>query len=196
MELRDLSLVFLVMFAGLAFFDGIILHLWKFKLYKYNDTIYEHKLHTYRAILFPIVLVGLFLLDLSGILYLLILCVVSIDLLIQVFDMWEEKDARSRFGGLSSVEYILHVTLTSLHSSMLLLYILSKPLNSMSFQIMEISMTNGIQHFVATNILPGAILVAILHIVLCHPYFREPNVSTMLNTIESSSELMLNENPN
>ncbi|TGL21072.1 hypothetical protein EHQ46_08980 [Leptospira yanagawae] len=196
MELRDLSYLFLVMFTGLAFFDGIILHLWKYKLYKYNDTIYEHKLHTFRAILFPFVLVGFFLYELSGILYILTLFIVSVDIVIQIFDMMEEKDARSRFGGLSSFEYILHVTLTSLHSSMLLLYILSKPKNSISFEIMEINVTNGIHHFVAINLLPGAIFIAILHIVLCHPYFREPNVSTMFKTKERNQNLNLNENPN
>lgn len=173
MDLRDLSLVFLVLFAAFAFFDGIVLHLWKYKLYRFNDTIYEHKLHTVRAIIFPIILIGFFLYELTGLFYLIVVLLGSLDWIIQILDMWEEKKARTRFGGLGSLEYILHVTLTSLHTSMFLLYLIAKQNGSLSFQITEIQIAHKNFHFVAMNLLPGAIFVALLHIGLCHPYFRE-----------------------
>ena len=176
MNLLDLSLVFLVVFSGLAFWDGIVLHLWKYKLYRYEDTIYEHQLHTVRAILFPLILVGLFLFEIKGWLYVAILVITFIDLVIQIMDMWEEKGARIRFGGLSSNEYILHVVLTSLHSSMLLLYLLSKSDGSFSLQTAEIVFSNSLAYLVAINLLPGAILIATLHLALCHPFFRRERI--------------------
>ncbi|GBF48508.1 hypothetical protein LPTSP4_00070 [Leptospira ryugenii] len=173
MTIVNLSLVFLILFSCLAFVDGIYLHLWKYKLYKYRETIFEHLLHTLRAFLFPFQLVGLFLFDIQGWLFGIVLLVAIADLGIQIIDMWVEKGARVRFGGLSSAEYILHVTLTSLHTSMLLLYLISKP-NASNFlgktQIVFAEQWNSI---VASNLLPGAILVALLHLILCHPYFRD-----------------------
>ncbi|XDD47632.1 hypothetical protein AB3N60_06010 [Leptospira sp. WS39.C2] len=173
MDLMDLSLVFLVLFSGLAFFDGIVLHLWKYKLFQYTDTFYEHKLHTIRSVIFPIILIGLFLFETKGWLFVLVLAITLFDLIIQLFDMREEKGARIRFGGLSTTEYILHVTLTSLHTSMLLLYLIAKPNGSFAFNTSEITLANGIQFLVIMNLLPGAILVALLHLALCHPYFRK-----------------------
>ncbi|TGM80216.1 hypothetical protein [Leptospira bouyouniensis] len=172
MSISELSMVFLIAFSGLAFFDGFVLHLWKYKLYYYDDTFYEHKLHTVRAVLFPIVLIGLFLFEIKGWLYVLVLTITVIDLIVQVFDMWEEKRARNRFGGLSSIEYILHVTLTSLHTSMLILYLIAKPSGSFTYNGLEIILAKNFQFLVVINLLPGAILVALLHLVLCHSYFR------------------------
>jgi len=172
MDVGNMSLVFLILFSGLAFFDGIVFHLWKYKLYKYSETIYEHKLHAIRATIFPFVLIGLFLFDIKGWLYGVILILALIDLIVQIMDMWEEKEARIRFGGLSSAEYILHVTLTSLHSSMLLLYLIAKPTGSLYFYDTQIVLSQNFTYLVAMNLLPGTIFVSILHWILCHPYFR------------------------
>lgn len=173
MTLVNLSLVFLILFSGLAFIDGIYLHLWKYKLYKYKETIFEHKLHTIRAVFFPFQLVGLFMFGIEGWLFGLVLFLAMVDLFVQILDMWEEKGARARFGGLSSAEYILHVTLTSLHSSMLLVYLISKPNASNFLGKTQIVYSQNWHSIVASNLLPGAILVALLHLILCHPYFRD-----------------------
>ncbi len=175
MNFADLTLIFLIAFSGLAFFDGIVLHLWKYKLYAHMDTLYEHRLHTIRATLFPMILIGLFLFDLRGPMFVGVIVLALIDLVVQGFDMWEEKKARSRFGGLSSLEYILHVVLTSLHTSMLLLYVLSKPIeafNSMETQVLAVT---SYQYFITMNLLPGAVIVALLHWILMHSYFRKPS---------------------
>ncbi|MDZ4725702.1 MAG: hypothetical protein SH817_06075 [Leptospira sp.] len=172
MNLAEINLFFLVSFAGLAFFDGIVLHLWKYKLYSHSETIYEHRLHTFRAIIFPMILIGLFLYDIRGPLFFCVLFIAILDLVIQGFDMWEEKKARTMFGGLSSIEYILHVVLTSLHTSMLLLYLIIKPKEAFNWNETQILSSSPNYYFIAINLLPGAIIVAIIHIILAHPYFR------------------------
>ncbi len=181
MDLETMCLIFLILFSALASFDGIVLHLWKYKLYKYSETFYEHQLHSIRASIFPFVLIGLFLFEIKGWLYAVLLLAALIDLIVQVIDMWEEKEARIRFGGLSSAEYILHVTLTSLHSSMLLLYLIAKPTGSVYFCGTEIVLSQNFRYLVAINLLPGAIFVSILHLVLCLPNFRnkEQNILTV-----------------
>lgn len=176
MEIPDITLVFLVLFSGLAFFDGIVLHLWKYKLYSLRETIYEHILHSIRASIFVFLIIGLFLFDLRGPIFLGVLFLAVLDLVVQGFDMWEEKKARAGLGGLSSVEYILHVVLTSLHTSMLLLYLLSKPTGAFNLLENQILSSSENVRLVALNLLPGAVIVAILHWILSHPHFRQKTI--------------------
>ena len=50
-----LSAIFLVLFMLLATYDGLYLHLWKYELFKREESSFEHKTHTIRAILFPLI---------------------------------------------------------------------------------------------------------------------------------------------
>lgn len=177
MDISNIVLVLLVSFSLLAFFDGIVLHLWKYQLYRYSDTFYEHILHSLRATLFPILLLGLFFYDLRGPLFLGVIFLTFVDLVIQGFDMWEENKARKRFGGLSSLEYILHVVLTSFHTSMILLYIISKPEQAWNFADSTFFAASPNEYLVALNLLPGAVIVALLHWILALPSFRKTEIS-------------------
>ena len=48
-----LSMICLGAFMVLATYDGAYLHLWKFELFNHEESRFEHKTHTIRAILFP-----------------------------------------------------------------------------------------------------------------------------------------------
>lgn len=182
MDISNVVLGLLVSFSFLAFFDGIVLHLWKYKLYRYSDTYYEHILHSLRATLFPFLLIGLFLYDLRGLWFLCVIFLAFVDFMIQGFDMWEENKARKRFGGLSSLEYILHVVLTSLHTSMILLYILSKPGQAWNSSSSEVLSSSPIEYLVVLNLLPGAVIVVVLHWILALPSFRKSTKSVSFET--------------
>lgn len=180
MELMELSSIIFASYAVLAFFDGVFLHLWKYRLYSFEDTVYEHFLHSARAVLFPFLVVGLYGYDVRGFLFIGVILVALTDLVFQGIDMWEEKMARIRFGGLSSVEYLLHTVLTSMHVSALLLYVLAKPVDSWSWHWFPVLESSFLPNFIAMNLLPGATIVAIIHLLLLLPFFRRIDKSSKL----------------
>lgn len=171
-DLHSAAAVLMLVFAGLAFFDGIYLHLWRYRLFAYADTRREHQLHTIRAWLFPLWIYLLFGVHLQGWL-LLAIAVAGLDLLMQAADMIEEGTARRRFGGLSSGEYVLHGALTAVHASGLTLALLARPLSDYSLTYFAISPAGAFSDAVAWFLLPGSILIALLHSVLLAERFRK-----------------------
>lgn len=167
--------ILVAIYAVLGFSDAILLHLWKYQLYKNKDTRKEHLLHSIRTIIFPIVVFGLLVFQLEGFYLYGFLLILIFDLGFQIWDMWIEKEARSRFGGLSSLEYTIHGLLIFIHSAFLVLYIVniiqmdqfSKPEGNIILN------ENSFATLIAWNLLPGACLVMLLHFVLLHPYFSK-----------------------
>ncbi|MDA9775680.1 hypothetical protein N9B59_00620 [Flavobacteriales bacterium] len=45
----------IALFMLLAMYDGIYLHVWKYQLHTIEESYFEHKTHTIRAILFPLI---------------------------------------------------------------------------------------------------------------------------------------------
>jgi hypothetical protein len=170
------SIAFLVAaFAIFGFSDAILLHIWKFQLYKWKDTAKEHKIHAIRSVLFPFLILGILIFQFKGILLVGFLSIVFIDLLVQIWDMWIEREARTRFQGLSSLEYTIHGILIGIHSSFLALYLVYNfqmdhfHESSQSFHFLNHSFSS----MIAWNLLPGAVLIGILHCILIHPYFQK-----------------------
>ena len=53
--------VSLTLFAILAFYDGFVLHIFKYRLYRHPESRMEHLTHTIRAVLFPFIAFFLFI---------------------------------------------------------------------------------------------------------------------------------------
>ncbi|MCC5816488.1 MAG: hypothetical protein JJT78_17185 [Leptospira sp.] len=172
-SLLNLMAILIGIYAIFGFSDAILLHLWKFQLYKFSETRKEHLLHSIRAILFPILILGMLVFQIKGIYLFAFLGFIFTDLVFQIWDMWIERKARKIFGGLSSLEYTVHGILIFFHSAFLAVFIIYNfQMNHFSGEIESIFLLeDSWATFIGWNLLPGASMIALLHIILIHPYF-------------------------
>lgn len=162
----------LTLVVVLGFYDGFYLHLWKYELFNHKDSLYEHKTHTARAILFPIIIWLLFINN-DTISFWIGVTAAIIDLIILGFDTYSEKDSRKFMGGLPRQEYLIHLIVNGFHfASLFLLLSLKLEITDSNLAIIEnINETSGSQllHFIAVQAIPGSILFAIAHLLLLIP---------------------------
>lgn len=161
-------------YTVLAIIDGLYLHLWKYRLHTGKESIYEHKLHTLRAVLFPVVLYLLFAKNFGGILLWIGMLFGVTDLVIGAKDIFEEKHSRKELGGLSSFEYFIHVCANSIHVTYLTLIVIAKPVSAWSFS--SPALLTGpypsMMWSVFVLMLPGAVIGAVVHVWLLHPKYQ------------------------
>jgi hypothetical protein len=164
-----LSLICLIAFVILATYDGVYLHLWKYELFNWNESLFEHKTHTIRAILFPII-VWLLFIQSSLIAFWIALALVAIDLVVLGIDAYSEKESREFMGGLPKWEYILHLFANSFHFAAIVLIIATRiEINELGITYSsEFSLNKSFEtvQLIALNILPGAIMLGIVHLLL------------------------------
>lgn len=153
----------------LATFDGFYLHLFKYELFNQEESIFEHKTHTLRALLFPLIIWLLFIENdpmslIFGVVF------VVIDLLVLAVDAYSEKDSRSFMGGLPQWEYVIHLFSNSFHFAAIILILATKiSINGGLVRINAVMpSTNGSEllNIIAINIIPGAVLLALVHILV------------------------------
>jgi len=109
-----LTAIFLVLFMLLATYDGLYLHLWKYELFKKEESVFEHKTHTIRAILFPLI-VWLLFINKDSFSFYIAISLVIIDLIVLGIDAYSEKESRQFMGGLPKWEYIVHLFSNGFH---------------------------------------------------------------------------------
>lgn len=160
--------IFLTLYALLGAVDGLYLHLWRYRLHAEPSARREHLWHTARAVLFPLTVALLFLAPTGGALLWLGVAVMASDLALSVADVLEEGDSRRFMGGLPSGEYALHGILIALHVAAVALLLGSRPAAawSLSAPLVMAQPWPSLATIVATNLLPGAILVAGVHVAL------------------------------
>lgn len=153
----------------LATYDGAYLHLWKFELFNKKESHFEHHTHTARALLFPLI-VWLLFIETSSIAFFIGLAFVALDVLVLGMDAYSEKESRSFMNGLPQWEYILHLFANSFHFAALILIIAtrftiadSSIVYSTAFLSSHIFETTQL---IAVTILPGAMLLGLLHLFL------------------------------
>ena len=164
-----LSIIFLILFMLLATYDGAYLHLWKYELFNRKESLFEHKTHTVRAILFPLI-VWLIFINESFIGFNIGIILVVLDLIVLGIDAYSESESRSFMNGLPKWEYILHLFANSFHFSAIILMVAArievgnegllysvKFLSYKSFEIVQL---------IGVNILPGAIILGLIHLLL------------------------------
>ncbi len=171
-----LSMICLTAFMILATYDGAYLHLWKYELFNREESLFEHKTHTIRAILFPII-VWLLFINANSIGFYIGLILVVFDLIVLAMDAYSEKESRRFMNGLPQWEYILHLFANSFHFAAIVLLIATRIkigkegiiystefLSTTSFEIVQL---------IAAYILPGAILLGIVHLLLTFDFGKQ-----------------------
>ncbi len=171
-----LSIICLIAFMILATYDGAYLHLWKFELFNREESLFEHKTHTVRAILFPLI-VWLLFINVDVISFWIGVSLVAIDLIVLGIDAYSEKESRSFMNGLPTWEYIIHLFANSFHFAAIILIIATRIkvgsegiLYSTEFLTTPIFETT---QFIAENILPGSIMLGILHLLLVFDFGKQ-----------------------
>ena len=165
--------ILLVLFALLALYDGFYLHILKYQLQNQVQSKNEHLTHSLRALLFPAIVYFLFLKQDCVISFYLGLTFVVIDLIVLGIDAYIEKDSRAFMGGLPRWEYILHLFVNGFHFASIAVFIsLKLQLNKEGITI--VPNFYSYQNFyvfklIALNILPGAILIGLIHILVIIP---------------------------
>jgi hypothetical protein len=155
MNLYDWSVVFLVAFSLLAALDGLYLHLFCYRLHERPESRREHLLHTAGAVLFTPALLLIFILPSSGLILWTGVVLVALGTVIEVLDAGVEKESRAGIGGMTPFESALHVVLTTLRTTAVVLSVLARP-----------ELPSGLAQQVAIQLAPGAIAVAALHVAL------------------------------
>lgn len=171
--LNYLTAITLLLFMVLATYDGAYLHLFKFRLYAQTNSKIEHITHTLRAIFFPLIIWALFLNNGNALLFYLGLVLAFTDFIVLALDAFYEKDSRAFMGGLPQKEYIMHLFSNAFHYGLVILAMvlqLTLSNNTIRFNAINYEGFSGtFLLFIAKNALPGATLLALLHVLLCLP---------------------------
>lgn len=170
-----LIIVSFLLFVILGLYDGFYLHIWKYQLYNHKESRFEHLAHTIRSILFPLLVYFLFLNNNSLFYFFIGLSIIILDLIVLAVDAYSEKESRTFMGGLPRGEYILHLFTNGFHFATIFL-VLSTQISlqeEISFSPRSLATSEGSYSFIFTNALPGAIIMAILHLLLAIPYTRK-----------------------
>ena len=168
-----ISSVLLVLFALLALYDGFYLHIFKYQLHNHSESKKEHLSHTLRAVLFPAILYFLFLRQDCTTSFYIGISLVVLDIVILGMDAFMETESRKFMGGLPRWEYILHLFVNGFHFASIAVFLnLKLNLTTIGIEIIP----NFYQYenfksfqFIVVNLLPGAVLMAILHILISIP---------------------------
>lgn len=165
-----LATICLVLFMILATYDGFYLHIFKYGLFNRDESSFEHKTHTARAVLFPLIVWFLFINETSFIGFLIGISLVLLDLIVLGIDAYSEKESRSFMGGLPTWEYIIHLFSNAFHFSAIIL-VLALKLEIVDSGIVFLSglppsPAQELFTFVSINVIPGAVILALLHFIL------------------------------
>ena len=171
-----ISIVLLIAYSLLALFDGVFLHLYKYRLYEHKESKFEHLTHTVRAILFTGILVSLFINIENNSLFLFGSILLVADIITLIVDAYAEKDSRQFMGGLPRWEYIIHLLVNGFHFASIAVFLVIK----INLDSNGITLANNFQQVesfhtfrtIAINLLPGAALISLLHILVYFPKFN------------------------
>ena len=167
------SSVLLILFALLALYDGFYLHIFKYQLHNEAESRKEHLTHTLRAVFFPAILYFLFLKQDCPTSFFIGISLVVLDIIVLGMDAFMETDSRKFMGGLPRWEYILHLFVNGFHFASIAVFLtlkLNLTPNGITIVPNFYQYENfEIFQFIVTNLLPGAILIALIHIVVYIP---------------------------
>ncbi len=163
-----ISTILLSAFALLAIFDGFYFHIFKYQLFNQKESRFEHLTHTIGAILFPLIVYFLFIVQNCQTCFYLGSLMVVLDILVLGIDAFVEKDSRKFMGGLPRWEYILHLFANGFHFASIAVFLALKlTLTENGIEIVEDLSTFknfDMFQFLAVNLLPGAVIFAFVHV--------------------------------
>lgn len=163
------SAVLLVVFTLMATADGLYLHLYRLRLHRRARSIYEHRLHTINALLFPPLGFLLFCLQPAGLWLWAGAALLVATLAVEIVDVRCEYASRADIGGLSRNEYLLHFLMSALRSAAVVPLLVSAPQEAWSPGATALAWRPlGMAIGGALITLP-ALVTAVLHLALCFP---------------------------
>lgn len=169
-NLYEASAVALAVFLGLAAVDGIYLHLWRYRLHAREASRREHRIHTIAAVLFVFKLPAVLLWETGGLLLWFGVGLIAVDLGVSLVDMVAEGDSRADLGGLGTGEYVLHMLIMAARGASLALALGARPAAAWAFDApWVLGPMPPLAAAVAAQALPGAVVMAALHVWLCTP---------------------------
>lgn len=148
--------------------DGVYFHLWKYRLFKWEESRFEHLLHTVRAFLFVPIAWLLFGRNYGGWLLWVGVVAAAADAVVELIDILVERRSRVRFGGLSTAEYAVHINATGLRFAALALIFVAKPIEAWSLTaptLLEPSYPPWLT-WLMLNTIPGGLIGALAHVWL------------------------------
>ncbi|WP_298517692.1 hypothetical protein [uncultured Kordia sp.] len=167
-----LSALCLLLFMVIATYDGFYLHIWKYELFNRKDSIFEHKVHTIRALLFPLI-VWLLFINTDATSFWISIVLITIDFIVLGIDAYAETDSRKSIGGLPKWEYILHLFANSFHFASIFLLIATKiEITETGIIVNEFvsdSFAQQLMKIISVNMIPGAIILGFVHLILLFP---------------------------
>lgn len=167
MLVQNLSLIFLILFSILSAFDGLYLHLYKYKLHQREDSLYEHKLHTLRALFFFIILILMFLYESKGFYLYFLILILGADYIIEINDMLIEYKSRANIGGLKKHEYFLHGQLILTRTISFSIWLTQMKVEYFNWLETNIALRNlGIFHSHIVNMAAMTFVIFALHLWL------------------------------
>ncbi|WP_437909485.1 hypothetical protein WME95_17330 [Sorangium sp. So ce327] len=166
--MNEIASILLAVYAAVGAIDGIYYHLWKYRLFAQEASRREHHLHTIHAALFAIVVGTLYLAPSAGLLLWAGLGAVAASFVVAILDVLEERRSREDLGGLTPREYALHAGLIALYAASVALVLAARPASAWSLDAPVVLDTAlpALTHTIALNLLPGAALTALVHVVL------------------------------
>jgi hypothetical protein len=163
-----IATITLALFAILGIYDGLYLHIIRYKLHTHLESRLEHLTHTVRALLFPGILYTLMLHPDDIMLFWLGMALVAADMVVLMIDAFMEKDSRAFMGGLPRGEYMLHLMVNGFHFAtvaVLLATQLDLSGNELAFKYEMATGPNAeFLRWLALNLLPGAVGMGVLHV--------------------------------
>jgi hypothetical protein len=172
-QLMTAATIFLILFGLVAAFDGLYLHLWKYRLYARAESLSEHKLHTLQGFLFMPVVFFLFYKDFGGWALWAGVVFVALEQVVEILDVLSENKSRARLGGLSSTEYTAHVVAITARTVAIALALAAKPLSAWSLDSPPVlGPDHAMASHVAFNTIVGNVLVVALHLWLMRGKYR------------------------
>ena len=112
LDQTDLILFSLVSLGTLGFVDEYFFHHKKDQILKRPECFKENILHIIRLFTFSLIFFFSSAVNLGGIFCVIPLTLISLDLIVSVLDIFEERKSRSKIGGLSTPEYFVHMSLS------------------------------------------------------------------------------------
>ena len=172
-HLMSAATVFLMLFGAVAAFDGLYLHLWKYRLYARPESRREHKLHTAQGILFIPVIFFLFYEDFGGWALWAGVLFLALEQVVEIMDVLVENDSRAGLGGLSSAEYAAHVVAITARTVAVALALAAKPLSAWSLTApLVLGPGHPTASSAAAQMIIGNLLVVGLHLWLMRPRYQ------------------------
>jgi hypothetical protein len=161
------AIALLLLYVTLSAVDGFYIHLWKLRLHARPQSWREHLWHTGRALLFAPLVAIVFLAPTAGALLWTGVALVALDTLLEVLDVRDERASRAELGGVGRGELAVHVVLVAARAVAIALAFAARPAEAWALDApATIGAHPGWITTVVSNLIPGAILGALLHVGL------------------------------